>query len=77
MSSDGASGYQPTRYINIDGLLAGVVSRGACTLHELKTIYSLEDVKWMEEAYYIPEYNEAKARQAAANKAKIRRGLGI
>ena len=73
VSSDRGNGHKPTPYPNIDGLLAGVVSRGACTLHELKTIYSLEDVKWMEEAYYMPEYNEYMARERSRRKADIRR----
>lgn len=75
MSSDGGCGRKPTPYLNINGLLAGVVAKGACTLHELKTVYSLEDVKWMEEAYYIPEYNAAMNQQAARRKASMRRGV--
>ena len=57
--------------------LAGVVSRGACTLHELKTVYSLEDVKWMEEAYYIPEYDRYMARERQKRKASLRGKRGF
>ena len=77
VSSDRGDGRKPTPYPNIDGLLAGVVSRGACTLHELKTVYSLEDVKWMEEAYYIPEYDRYMARERQKRKASLRGKRGF
>lgn len=74
MTGEKGRGRKPTPYPNIDGLLAGVVNRGACTLHELKTIYSLEDVKWMEEAYYMPEYNRYQEQMHQHSKAQLRRG---
>jgi len=47
----------------VDGLLAGVVHRGKASLWDLKNRYSLEDVKWLEEADYIPELNEYRHRE--------------
>lgn len=48
----------PKSYPNIPPILGVVVSNKVATLHELKTVYSLEDVYWMYEAIMLPKYNE-------------------
>lgn len=76
MISDSGDGFKPREYVNISARLAGVVHRGRATLWELKHRYSLEDVYWMLEADYIPEYNEARAAQASVRRAKVKKLIG-
>lgn len=47
-------------YQNINGLVGTLVANRIATLHELKTVYSLEDAMDMYEAYIIPKFNEWK-----------------
>lgn len=63
-------------YVNISPRLANVVHHGRATLWELKHRYSLEDVFWMEEVDYIPEYNQARAAQVRIRRAKNRKIMG-
>lgn len=48
-------------------MVALIVSRGAATLHELRTIYSLEDAYLIWESVYIPLLNESLAAEDAAS----------
>lgn len=57
-------------YQNISGLVGVLVGNRIATLHELKTIYSLEDAMDMYEAFIIPKFNEWKS----ANNAKMKAG---
>ncbi len=43
---------------NIEGLFGAIVASGKATLHELKTIYSLEDAWLMWEVIAVTRYNE-------------------
>lgn len=45
-------------YKNIDGFIGAIVESGKATLHELKTIYSLEDAFDMWEIIIVNRYNE-------------------
>lgn len=40
------------------------------TLHELKTVYSVEDAMYMYEAFTVPKYNEYLYNKQVMNKAK-------
>lgn len=68
-----SDGFKPSDYININGLLAGVVRSGAATLHELKTVYSLEDARWLEECFYIPKLNEMRWQERQKRHAEAKR----
>lgn len=73
--SGSSDGFKPLDYLNINGLLAGVVHKGAATLHELKTIYSLEDAKWMEECFYIPDLNTNRYHERQARNAETKQRI--
>lgn len=47
-----------------------LIHNGLATLHELKTVYTVEDAMYMYEAYIIPKYNEYLREKQAINKAK-------
>lgn len=51
--------------------LAGLISKGKCTLHELRTVYSMEDALAIWEATYVPIYNENLAREEALKRERI------
>ena len=54
----------PKPYQNIQPLVGFLIASNACTLAELQTVYSFEDMLIMYEAIMIPRYNdwrEAKA----------------
>lgn len=63
-------GYVPKEYQNINGLVGVLVANRIATLHELQTVYSLQDAMDMYEAYIVPKYNEYKNAQAMRRKAK-------
>lgn len=48
----------PREYVNINGLMGTLISTRMATLHELQTVYCLEDAFDMYEAYIVPKYNE-------------------
>ena len=50
---------------NIDHFIGAIVANGKATLHELKTIYSLEDAFLMWEVIAVTRYNEYLAVQHA------------
>jgi len=52
------------------GILLG---SGKCTLHELKTIYTLEDAYIILEADLVPKINENIATKRMMDRAKIAR----
>lgn len=56
--------YVPKEYPNIPPILGFLVSRRVCSLHELRTIYSLQDAYWMYESVAVPKYNEWKESKA-------------
>lgn len=58
----------PKSYPNIPAILGVLVANKVCTLYELKTVYSLEDVYWMYEAIMIPRYNEWREYKARERK---------
>jgi hypothetical protein len=43
---------------NIDGFIGAIIASGQATLHELKTVYTLEDAFKMWEVIAITRYNE-------------------
>ena len=43
---------------NVDSLIGQIIGSGKATLHELRTIYTLEDAFIMWESVIIPKYNE-------------------
>lgn len=43
---------------NIDGFIGQIIVSGRATLHELRTIYTLEDAMDMYEAEAVTKYNE-------------------
>lgn len=55
-------------YQNINGLVGTLVANRIATLHELKTVYTLEDALDMYEAYIIPKYNEWKSMKNTESK---------
>lgn len=55
-------------YQNIGGLIGTLVGNRLATLHELKTIYTLEDAMDIYEAYIVPKFNEWKAARKAEGK---------
>lgn len=45
-------------FANLSGIAGTVVGRGLATLHELETVYSLQDALKMEEVIKVQNYNE-------------------
>lgn len=43
---------------NVNSFLAAIISNGKATLHELKTIYTVEDAYIMWEIIAVCKYNE-------------------
>lgn len=60
----------PKEYPNIQPLLGFLVAQKACTLNELRTIYSFEDAVWMYEAIMVPKYNEWREMEASKKGGK-------
>jgi hypothetical protein len=52
----------------VDNLIGQIVASEKATLHELRTIYSLEDAFTLWEADIIPKYNEWNANKRAAER---------
>jgi hypothetical protein len=50
--------YPVVSFQNVDGLIGAIIADGKATLHELRTIYCLEDAMMMWEAIAVPRYNE-------------------
>lgn len=67
-SSD--KGYHGQSYRNVEELIGQIVSNRWATLHDLQTVYSLEDAFIIWESGVIPLYNEYKAMKQAKEKAK-------
>ncbi|MBR2505364.1 MAG: transcription elongation factor GreA [Bacilli bacterium] len=42
----------------MDSLIGQIIAEKVATLHELKTVYTLEDLYIMFEAIIVPKYNE-------------------
>jgi hypothetical protein len=57
-------------YKNIDGFFGTIIASGKATLHELRTIYTLEDAFLIWEAVVIPKYNEYMAAEEAKKRAE-------
>lgn len=55
-------------YQNIDGLCGAIIADGKATLHELRTVYTLEDAFDMFEVIAVTRYNEHLAMQHAQKK---------
>lgn len=49
----------------MDDLIGQIISSGKATLHELRTIYTLEDAFMIWEADIVPKYNEYMASKRA------------
>ena len=43
---------------NIDGFIGQIIASGKATLHELQTVYTLEDALIIYEAEAVTKYNE-------------------
>ena len=50
---------------NIDGFVGQIIVSGRATLHELRTIYTLEDAMLMYEAEAVTKHNEYLISQAS------------
>ena len=59
-------------YKNIDQLVAILIERKAATLHELKTVYTLEDGLNMQEALEVPMINQWYAMEKEKLRSKYR-----
>ena len=57
-------------YRNIDTLIGVLISTGKATLHELKTVYTLQDAYQLYEIAVIDYYNEQQAMERARERAK-------
>lgn len=57
---------------NVDSLIGAIIAEGKATLHELKTIYSLEDAFDLFEIIAVTRYNEHLAYEHAKKKSKGR-----
>lgn len=56
-----------------DPMIAYVVSSGLATLHEVNTVYSLEDIYRLYEILKVRDYNHWKAQEVAKQRAKIKK----
>ena len=62
---------KPKEYPNVPPLFGLLISQGACTLNELRTVYSFADAMYLYEAIMVPKYNEwreTKAQEARGHK---------
>lgn len=59
-----------------DPMIAYVVSSGLATLHEVDTVYSLEDIYKLYEILKVRDYNQWKANEVEKQKARIRK-IGV
>jgi len=50
-------------YQNVTNVVGTLISSGKCTLHELETVYGLEDAYDMLEVVIVDSYNQALANQ--------------
>lgn len=64
------SGFAGQEYQNVDSLIAILIYNHLATLHELKTVYTLEDAMIMYESWAIPKYNEYMANKQALKKVR-------
>jgi len=55
---------------NVDGYIGTIIAEGKATLHELKTIYSLQDMYDLYEIIAVQRYNEHLAYEHAKRKSK-------
>jgi len=55
---------------NVNGMIAAIIDEKKATLHELRTIYSLEDAYQIWEVIAVRRYNEYKAQKFYDKKAK-------
>ena len=60
-------------YLNIPGLIGTLIASRMATLHELQTVYCLEDAYDMYEAYIIPKYNEWRQMQVLKAKSRTKK----
>lgn len=54
----------------MDDLIGVLIANKLATLHELKTVYSVEDAMIMYEAYIVPKYNEYLQNREVMRKAE-------
>ena len=54
----------------MNGVVGALVAEGRASLHDLKTIYSVEDAMDLWETVAIPRYNEWLAAEAARKGAR-------
>ena len=57
-------------YVNLPQIVGTVISAGRATLHEMQTVYSLEDAYNLLEIVQIDDYNASLARKVAEAKAE-------
>jgi hypothetical protein len=57
-------------YQNIHPVIGILIAHRIATLHELKTIYSMEDAMDMYEAFIIPKFNEWRELESAKRSKK-------
>ena len=56
--------------------IGGLISRGKCTLDELRTVYSVEDALTIWESTYVPLYNDMKNAERVRDEQERRARLG-
>ena len=54
----------------MDSLIGTLIAHKYATLHELQTVYTLEDAEDMYEIIAVTKYNEHKAMKAATEKGR-------
>ena len=64
------SDYRCFEYPNVDPFIGSIVASKQATLHELKTVYTLEDAYNLYEIIAVTRYNEYLAIEGAKKGAK-------
>ena len=64
--------YPTVDYQNVDEFIAAIIADGKATLHELKTIYTLEDSFKLWEIIAVTKYNEYLAIEYAKKQGEKR-----
>ena len=60
-------------YKNVNPFIADIIHSRLATLHELRTVYDLEDACNLHEVDYVPAYNNYLRRKREADKAERKR----
>ncbi len=64
MGAGGGGGKNFAEYRNIDGAIGAIISAKLATLHELDTVYGIEDVYLLLEIVLVDAHNDYVANEA-------------